>query len=162
MILLQCKKCRFNPWDGKIPWRRAWQPTPVLLPGESHGQKRLVGYSPEGCRVRRDWSNWTCTQESENVLCGEMLAVEVGKHGAEVGLLHPDSLSPSLLFCLRDRLTWKTLKFHQNWICCNTKNVVFSHPRKLLTVVLSVTRQRTLMKHMSWKWLSLFMPWRKI
>ena len=29
----------FNPWVGKIPWRRAWQPTPVFLPGESHGQK---------------------------------------------------------------------------------------------------------------------------
>ena len=35
----------FDPWLGKIPWRRAWQPTPVLLPGESHGQRSLVGYS---------------------------------------------------------------------------------------------------------------------
>ena len=33
---------------GKMPWRREWQPTPVLLPGESHGQKSLVGYSPCG------------------------------------------------------------------------------------------------------------------
>ena len=30
-------RCRFHPWDGKIPWRREWQPTPVFLPGESHG-----------------------------------------------------------------------------------------------------------------------------
>jgi len=30
----------------KIPWRRAWQPTPIFLPGESHGQRNLVGYSP--------------------------------------------------------------------------------------------------------------------
>ena len=29
----------FDPWVGKIPWRRAWQPTPILLPGESHGQR---------------------------------------------------------------------------------------------------------------------------
>ena len=36
-------RCRFNPWVGKIPWRRAWQPTPVFLPGESHGQRSLVG-----------------------------------------------------------------------------------------------------------------------
>ena len=36
----------FNPWVGKIPWRRAWQPTPEFLPGESHGQRSLVGYSP--------------------------------------------------------------------------------------------------------------------
>ena len=35
-------------WVRKIPWRRAWQPTPVLLPGESHGQRRLAGYSPWG------------------------------------------------------------------------------------------------------------------
>ena len=32
----------FSPWVGKIPWRRAWQPTPVFLPGESHGWKSLV------------------------------------------------------------------------------------------------------------------------
>ena len=39
---------RFDPWVGKIPWRRAWQPTPVFLPGESHGQRRLVDYGPWG------------------------------------------------------------------------------------------------------------------
>ena len=33
------------PWVGKIPWRRPWQPTPVFLPGESHGQRSLAGYS---------------------------------------------------------------------------------------------------------------------
>ena len=36
----------FDPWVGKIPWRRAWEPTLVFLLGESHGQKSLVGYSP--------------------------------------------------------------------------------------------------------------------
>ena len=39
---------RFDPWVGKIPWRRKWQPTPVFMPGESHGQRSLVGYSPRG------------------------------------------------------------------------------------------------------------------
>ena len=39
---------RFNPWVGKIPWRRKWQPCPVFLPGESHGRRSLVGYSPWG------------------------------------------------------------------------------------------------------------------
>ena len=39
------KRCRFDPWVGKIPWRRKWQPTPVFLSGESHGQRSLVGYS---------------------------------------------------------------------------------------------------------------------
>ena len=36
----------FDPWIRKIPWRKAWQHTPVILPGESHGQRNLVGYSP--------------------------------------------------------------------------------------------------------------------
>ena len=38
----------FDPWVGKIPWRRKWQPTPVLLPEKSHGWRSLVGYSPWG------------------------------------------------------------------------------------------------------------------
>jgi len=47
----QCKRhkrLRFDPWVGKIPWRRAWQPSPVSLPGESHEQRSLAGYSPWG------------------------------------------------------------------------------------------------------------------
>ena len=44
----------FDPWVEKTPWRRAWQPTPAFLPGESHGQRSLAGYSPWGRRVRRD------------------------------------------------------------------------------------------------------------
>ena len=47
---LQCRRPGFNPWVGKIPWRRKWQPNPVFLPGESHGQRSLVGYSPRGCK----------------------------------------------------------------------------------------------------------------
>ena len=42
------RKCRFDPWVGKISWRREWQPTPVFLPGKFHGQRSLVGYSPWG------------------------------------------------------------------------------------------------------------------
>ena len=44
----QWRRLRFDPWVRKIPWRREWQPTPVLLPGKSHGQRSLVGYSPWG------------------------------------------------------------------------------------------------------------------
>ena len=44
----ECKRPRFDPWVRKIPWRRAWQPTLVFLPGESHGQRSLAGYSPWG------------------------------------------------------------------------------------------------------------------
>ena len=44
------KRSRFSPWVGKIPWRKKWQPTLVLLPGKSSGQRRLAGYSPQGCK----------------------------------------------------------------------------------------------------------------
>ena len=53
----QCRRCGFDPWVGKISWRRAWQPTPIFLPGESHGQRSLAGYSPRVCRIRQNWSN---------------------------------------------------------------------------------------------------------
>ena len=47
------RKCRFDPWFRKIPWRRKWQPTLVFLPGESHGQGSLVGYTVHG--VTKSW-----------------------------------------------------------------------------------------------------------
>ena len=47
-ICLQYVRPGFDPWVEKMPWRRAWQPTLLFLPGESHGQRRLVGYSPWG------------------------------------------------------------------------------------------------------------------
>ena len=52
----QCRRWKFNPWVTKIPWRREWQPTPVFLPGESHGQRILVGYSAQG-RKKSDTTN---------------------------------------------------------------------------------------------------------
>ena len=42
------KRHKFDPWIGKIPWRRKWHPIPVFLPGKSHGQRSLVSYSPWG------------------------------------------------------------------------------------------------------------------
>ena len=42
----QWRRGGFDPWVGKIPWRRKWQPTLVFLPGKSHGQRSLAGYSP--------------------------------------------------------------------------------------------------------------------
>ena len=46
-----CRRCKihgFHPWVGKTSWWRAWQPTPVFLPGKFHGQRSLVGYGPWG------------------------------------------------------------------------------------------------------------------
>ena len=54
-ICLQCRRPGFSPWVGKIPWRREWQPIPVFLPGESHRQRSLAGYSSWGSqRVGHD------------------------------------------------------------------------------------------------------------
>ena len=82
--------CRFDPWVGKIPWRRRWQPTPVFLPEASHGQRSLVGYlqsiglpkldtterlsSHSGCRATRKSpreghgpSNALCKRETQEM-----------------------------------------------------------------------------------------------
>ena len=50
------RRLRFDPWVGKIPWRRAWQPTPVFLPGEPHGQRSLAGYCSSRHKVGYDQS----------------------------------------------------------------------------------------------------------
>ena len=55
-----CKGPGFDPWVGKVPWRRARQPIPVFLPGESHGQKSLVGCSPWG-RTKSDMTEQLST-----------------------------------------------------------------------------------------------------
>ena len=44
------KRCNFDSWVRRIPWRRIWQPTPVFLPGESYGWRSLMGYSPWGLK----------------------------------------------------------------------------------------------------------------
>ena len=55
------KGCEFDPWVGKILWRRKWQPPPVFSPGESHEQRSLAGYSP--------WlqKNWTRLNDSAHM-----------------------------------------------------------------------------------------------
>ena len=47
----QCRRHGFNPWVEKSPWRRKSQPIPVFLPGKSHGQRNLAGYSPWGSQI---------------------------------------------------------------------------------------------------------------
>jgi len=51
----QCRRCGFHCWVGKVHGRRKWQPIPLFLPGKSHGQRSLAGYSLQGHkRVRHD------------------------------------------------------------------------------------------------------------
>ena len=56
------KRQAFDPWAGKIPCRREWLPTPIFLPGESHGQRSLVGYSPWG---RKELDTTEATQQQQ-------------------------------------------------------------------------------------------------
>ena len=60
-ICLQCRRPGFRSWVGKIPWRRKRQPSPVLLPGKSHGLRSLVGYSQWGSKSRTQLSDFTFT-----------------------------------------------------------------------------------------------------
>ena len=60
----QCLRSGFSLWVRKIPWRRKWQPTPVFLPGKSHGQRSLVGYSPWG---RKELDTTETTEQARSV-----------------------------------------------------------------------------------------------
>ena len=85
----QCSWYGFNLWVGKIPWRRKWQPTPVFLPGESHGQKSLAGYSPWGRKESDTTEQLTHTLlEKEMATHPNILAWEV-PHTEESGGLQP-------------------------------------------------------------------------
>ena len=76
-ICLQYSIPGFSHWVRKIPWRREGQPTPVFLPGESHGQRSLVGYSPWGHK-ELDGTAWPT--HTHKVRCSS-------QHGS----FHPDS-----------------------------------------------------------------------
>ena len=59
----ECRRHGFDPWIGKIPWRRKWQPTPVFLPEKLCGRRSLAGYSPCIAKNRTRLSNWACAQQ---------------------------------------------------------------------------------------------------
>ena len=69
----QCRRPVFNPWVRKIPQRRKWQPIPVFLPGKSHRQRTLVGYSPRGHKesdtTQRERCCWASFHALSHHLC---------------------------------------------------------------------------------------------
>ena len=72
-----CRRNRFDPWVREIPWRRQWQPTPVFLPGKSHGQRSLEGYSPWGHeRVGHDLAR-SCLQTQS---CSEVRRARISTY----------------------------------------------------------------------------------
>ena len=68
-VCLQCRRPGFDPWVGKIPWRKKWQPTPVFLPGKFHGQSSLVVYNiVHGVAKSQTWmSNFTFTFNHQTI-----------------------------------------------------------------------------------------------
>ena len=79
----QCGRHRrrgLHPWVGKNPWRRAWQPIPVFLPGESYGQRGLAGYSPWGCKE----SDTTEATQLAHIQEQPQSAMDFMKHSSKV------------------------------------------------------------------------------
>ena len=85
----QCTKCKgwgFDPWVGKIPWRRARQPTPVFLPGESQEQRSLAGYSPYGCKeVDMTEVTWAHTPLAQGAVTESTVRLAGGGMFTQVG-----------------------------------------------------------------------------
>ena len=83
------KRCEFNLWVRRIPWRRAWQPTPVFLPGKPHEQRSLMGYSPWGSkRVRHDWSDLVYTHAGIHAKMAEMSNYNGPRRACEVRIIY--------------------------------------------------------------------------
>ena len=82
-ICLQSRRPGFDPWVRKIPWRREWQPTPVFLPGESHGQKSLVGYSLWVTKSQTQLSSGHCAVLCCAVVQSPSLSSSLGPHGLQ-------------------------------------------------------------------------------
>ena len=112
-------------WVRKIPLRRAWQPTSLFLPGESHGQRSLASYSSRICRVGQNWSNSACTHALKAHLPLVLSQLHT-HHRCTLTLVHPFSKANST----------KTLecsgcqyKVHRqpilSWTCCFPDDWVF-------------------------------------
>ena len=117
-ICLQCKRPGFDPWVGKISWRRKQQPTPVFLPGKSRGQRSLAGYSPQGHKdsdtnERQTLSFPTWSHEGST-----------DAHHCHINKRNPDS---SLILFLPSTLCSFFLVSHQIiFFCVLVKRVVFN------------------------------------
>ena len=77
-VCLQCGRPGFDPWVGKIPWRRKWHPTPAFSPGKFHGLRSLVGYSPRDCK-ELDMTEQLHFKWLEQSKAGEWVGNEAGE-----------------------------------------------------------------------------------
>ena len=119
------KRCRFDPWVGKIPWRRKWQPTPVFLPGKSQGQRSLVCYSSWGHKEL----DMTEVTEHSNIV-KSLAGAEGGHKDTSVTLVY---LGRPWHHILGKRLPWGTLHrwiIMQSFIIVSERNICIN-TRKL-------------------------------
>ena len=99
----QCRRCRFDPCVRKIPWSRKWLPTPVFLPGKSHEQRSLVGYSSwDHESVRHDWA--TFTRDITYLLIFDYCFSYVSVAQPYLDSLWPHGQQPTRLLCSWDFL----------------------------------------------------------
>ena len=100
----------FNHWVGKVPWRRAGQPTPVFLPGESHGQRSLAGYSPSvqlSHSVTSDSATpWTAARQASLSITNswsllKLMSIESVMPSNHLIFCHPFFLLPSIFPSIR-------------------------------------------------------------
>ena len=92
-IARRFKRCRSDPWVGKISWRRKWQPTPVFLHGKSRGQRSLVGCSPGSQRVGHDW---VCNMRG------------LGRRKRNLENWRPDIIAE--VFSIKPRKSWRKIR----------------------------------------------------
>ena len=85
-IHLQCRKLRFDPWVGKIPGSRKWQPTPVFLPGKSNGQRSQAGYIPWGHK-ELDMTEHTHIHTEKCIYCLECHLVHFLPSGINISVV---------------------------------------------------------------------------
>jgi len=90
------EKPGFNPWIGKMPWRREWLPTPVFLPGEFHGQRSLAGYSPWG-RKELDMTEWLALSLFSDT---NIIFNVYNVYHADISCMHAAAAAKSLQSCL--------------------------------------------------------------
>ena len=107
----QSRRHKFNPRLRKTPWRRKWQVAPVFLSGESHGQRSLTDYSPQGLkRIRHDWATKQLQQHSTSsagMVCFAFFHPHVFEDTG-FGLCSTLTISPWLMWVLGDYSPWVT------------------------------------------------------
>ena len=125
--------CGFDTLVGKIPWRRQWQHTPVFLPGKSHEQRSLVGYSPRGCK-ESDSTEHTCIN-----------AINRRDHKSQLrkGVCFPcEFLALPQLFVLFQRIPTNMTLIRDGWPS-EAVHIATAARLHALTKILKVTRTST-------------------